>query len=118
MPTLQTCASAAARAVLDVPCVIAVTKMANAQANSKDAIVLLTNFVFILSFFFLVWPSVTSRWEKIISGRSPMYRTESTARLCEELFGAPVPAAKRRVPQVQAIRLRLKLRRGRHGYRG
>ena len=38
-----------AEAVLDVPSAIAVTRVANAQANSKKLIMLLTNFVFIFS---------------------------------------------------------------------
>jgi hypothetical protein len=47
MPTLQTCASAAARAVADVPGAIAATKHANAHARSPKLVTFLTSFVFI-----------------------------------------------------------------------
>jgi hypothetical protein len=66
MPTLQTRASASARAVADVPGAIAAAKHTNAQANAREVIIILVNFVFIVivSFrlsFFLFWPSLISR---------------------------------------------------------
>jgi hypothetical protein len=92
--TLQTCAGAGP-AVADVPSAIAAAKHTDAQAKAKELIMFLTNFVFmIVSFYFLFlfWPSVTSRCAafarapacegEVISGRSPMYRTETSARLC------------------------------------
>jgi len=59
VPTLQTCASAAARAVADVPSAIAAAKHTDAQAKAKELIIIFVNFVFIvvLSFccFGLFW---------------------------------------------------------------
>jgi len=54
MPTLQTCASAAARAVVDVPSAIAAAKHSDAQAKAKELIMLLTNFVFMIVFFLVL----------------------------------------------------------------
>jgi len=48
MPTLQTCASAAARAVSDVPSAIAATRLTNAHAKSEQLAIVLTSFVFIV----------------------------------------------------------------------
>jgi hypothetical protein len=53
MPTLQTCPSAAARAVVDVPSAIAAAKHTNAQAKARELIMLLTNFVFMIVFFLI-----------------------------------------------------------------
>jgi hypothetical protein len=53
MPALQTCASAAARAVVDVPGAIAATRLTNAQAKARELIMLLTNFVFMIVFFLI-----------------------------------------------------------------
>jgi hypothetical protein len=52
MPTLQTCPSAAARAVVDVPSVIVATKHTNAQAKARELIMIFVNFVFIVIFSF------------------------------------------------------------------
>jgi hypothetical protein len=57
--TLETCSSAAARAVVDVPSAIAAAKHTKAQAKAKELIILLTNFVFMIvlvlsGVFFLV----------------------------------------------------------------
>jgi hypothetical protein len=67
MPTLQTCASAAARAVPDVPGAITATRQTNAQVKARELIIILVNFVFIVvvSFclsFFLLWPSLIPRY--------------------------------------------------------
>jgi hypothetical protein len=48
MPTLQTCWSAAALAVADVPGAITATRHTNAQANAKELIMIFGNFVFIV----------------------------------------------------------------------
>jgi hypothetical protein len=48
MPTLQSRASAAARAVADVPGAIVAAKHTNAQANAKELIMIFVNFVFIV----------------------------------------------------------------------
>jgi len=48
MPTLQTCASAAARAGADVPGAITATRQTNAQAKDKELIMIFVNFVFIV----------------------------------------------------------------------
>jgi hypothetical protein len=59
MPTLQSRASAAARAVADVPAAIVAAKQTNAQARARELIIIFVNFVFIviasfcLSFFLL-----------------------------------------------------------------
>jgi hypothetical protein len=57
MPTLQTCASAAARAVADVPGAIVAAKHTNAQAKARELIIIFVNFVFIVivSFCFSVF---------------------------------------------------------------
>src|SRR5206468_3866446 len=69
MPTLQTCASAAARAVADVPgpSAIAAAKHTNPQEKARQLTIIFVNFVFIVivSFclsFFLFWPSLASRY--------------------------------------------------------
>jgi uncharacterized MAPEG superfamily protein len=66
MPTLQTRASAAARAVADVPGAIVAAKHTNAQANARELIIIFVNFVFIgvVSFrlSFLFWPSLIPRY--------------------------------------------------------
>ena len=55
MPTLQTRTSSADCAVADVPGAIAVTRLTNAHAKSKEVIMRLTNFIFIsLISFYLV----------------------------------------------------------------
>ena len=46
--TLQTCPSAAARAVADVPSAIAATRQTNAQVKARELIMIFVNFVFIL----------------------------------------------------------------------
>ena len=65
MPTLQTCAPAAAPAVADVPGASAAAKHTNAQANARELIMIFVNFVFIVvvSFClsFVVWPSLIPR---------------------------------------------------------
>src|SRR5436190_24210088 len=48
MPTLQTCASAAAPAVADVPGAITAIRQANAQAMARELIIIFVNFVFIV----------------------------------------------------------------------
>jgi hypothetical protein len=48
MPTLQTRASAAARAVPDVPSAIVAAKHTNAQAKARELIIIFVNFVFIV----------------------------------------------------------------------
>src|SRR5205814_5873008 len=48
MPTLQTCASAAARAGADVPGAITATRQTNAQAKARELIMIFVNFVFIV----------------------------------------------------------------------
>jgi hypothetical protein len=48
MPTLQTCASAAAPAVADVPGAIVTAKHTNAQAKARELIMIFVNFVFIV----------------------------------------------------------------------
>jgi hypothetical protein len=52
----QTCASAAARTVVDVPSAIVAIRLANAHANRKLLAMLLSNFVFMIillsNFFF------------------------------------------------------------------
>jgi hypothetical protein len=48
MPTLQTCPSAAARAVPDVPSAIVAAKHTNAQAKARELIMIFVNFVFIV----------------------------------------------------------------------
>src|SRR6266496_4720276 len=48
VPTLQTCASAAARAVADVPGAIVAAKHTNAQAKARELIIIFVNFVFIV----------------------------------------------------------------------
>src|SRR5438874_12130849 len=48
MPTLQTCPSAAARAVADVPGAIVTAKHTNAQAKARELIMIFVNFVFIV----------------------------------------------------------------------
>ena len=48
MPILQTCVSAAARAVADVPGAIAAAKHTDAQAKAKELIRIFVNFVFIV----------------------------------------------------------------------
>src|SRR5436305_12663711 len=62
MCTLQTCPSAAARAVAGVPGAITATRHTNAQANARELIMIFVNFVFIVvvSFClgFVVWPSL------------------------------------------------------------
>ena len=64
MPTLQTRASAAARAVEDVPSVIVAIRLANAHTNRKQPVILLSNFVFMIiflsNFLFSFWPSFGS----------------------------------------------------------
>jgi hypothetical protein len=78
MPTLQTCAAAAARAVGDVPgpSAIAAARHTNAQAMARELIILFVNFVFIvvvsfcLSFLvlaFLGFPSMRSHFWPFIS---------------------------------------------------
>jgi hypothetical protein len=47
MSTLQSRASAAARAVADVPGAIVAAKHTKAQANAKELIMIFVNFVFI-----------------------------------------------------------------------
>jgi hypothetical protein len=47
MPTLQTCVSAAARTVPDVPGAITATRQTNAQVKARELIIILVNFVFI-----------------------------------------------------------------------
>jgi hypothetical protein len=63
------CASAAARAVVDVPGTIVAAKQTNAQARARELIIVLVNFVFIVvvSFClsFLVWPSVALHREEL-----------------------------------------------------
>ena len=65
MCTLQTCPSAAAPAVADVPAAITATKQTNAQVKARELIIFLVNFVFIVFFlsvfFFLFWPSLILR---------------------------------------------------------
>jgi hypothetical protein len=46
LPTLQTCAPVAARAVADVPSDIAAARHADAQAKAKELIMIFVNFVF------------------------------------------------------------------------
>src|SRR5437588_6021111 len=48
MCTLQTCPSAAARAVAGVPGAITATRHTNAQANARELIMIFVNFVFIV----------------------------------------------------------------------
>jgi hypothetical protein len=48
VPKLQTCASAAARAVAGVLDAIAATKHRDAQAKAKELIIIFVNFVFIV----------------------------------------------------------------------
>src|SRR5205823_2004388 len=48
MPTLQTCPSAVAPAVADVPTAITATRHTNAQANARELIMIFVNFVFIV----------------------------------------------------------------------
>jgi hypothetical protein len=48
IPTLQPRASAAARAVADVPGAIAAAKHTNAQAKARELIIIFVNFVFIV----------------------------------------------------------------------
>jgi hypothetical protein len=48
VPTLQTWLSAAARAVAEVPSVIAAAKHTDAQAKAKELIIIFVNFVFIV----------------------------------------------------------------------
>jgi hypothetical protein len=48
MLTLQTCASAAARAVVDVPGAILAARHTNALAKAKELIMIFVNFVFIV----------------------------------------------------------------------
>jgi len=48
MCTLQTCPSAAARAVADVPGAIVIAKHTNAQAKARELIMIFVNFVFIV----------------------------------------------------------------------
>ena len=54
MPTLQTCASAAAPAVADVPGAIVTAKHTNAQAKARELIMIFVNFVFIVVVSFVV----------------------------------------------------------------
>jgi hypothetical protein len=55
MPTLQTCPpSAAARAVPGVLSAIAATKQPKAQVKTRELIIVLVNFVFIVMFSFIV----------------------------------------------------------------
>jgi hypothetical protein len=68
-----------------VPSAVAAIKLTNAHASNEQLAMFLTNFVFIIvvSFclIFLFWPSLAPRHGEVISGRSPMYRTETSARL-------------------------------------
>ena len=48
MPTLQTCPSAAALAVPDVPAAITATRQINAQVKARELIMIFVNFLFIL----------------------------------------------------------------------
>src|SRR5207248_1711927 len=48
MPTLQTCASAAARAGADVPGAITATRQTNAQVKARELIMIFVNFLFIV----------------------------------------------------------------------
>ena len=67
---------------------VAVTMGSNAQAKSKEVIMLLTNFIFmsLLSFYFflLFWPSVTPRREEsfsAVAGVLQEFRREVTRKL-------------------------------------
>jgi hypothetical protein len=93
VPTLQIC-EGAGPAVADVPSAIAAAKQTDAQAKVKELIMFLTNFVFMIVFFLFPFLVLAfrdfslgrlcrgSREGEVISGRSPMYRTETSARLC------------------------------------
>jgi len=67
MPTLQSLASAAVGcAVADVPTAIVAIRLANAHANRKQLVILLSNFVFMIillsNFLLLFWPSLIPRY--------------------------------------------------------
>jgi hypothetical protein len=55
VPTLQTCASAAATALPDVPTAITATMQTNAQVKARELIIVLVNFVFIVIVSLSVW---------------------------------------------------------------
>src|SRR6266404_1394637 len=82
---LQLCGALSARATPDMPSAIAATKMTDAHANSKELVMRLTSFIFIsVSFFcfsFLVLAFFDFSSGGVISGCSPEYRTEISARL-------------------------------------
>jgi hypothetical protein len=63
------CASAAARAVADVPGAIVAAKHTKAQAKARELIIIFVKFVFIVvvSFYlrFLFWPSVALHREEL-----------------------------------------------------
>src|SRR6266699_1905985 len=63
-----------------VPCPNAVAAT-NAQATTKGAIMFLTNFIFISVISFIVLAFLGFPPWEVISGRSPEYRTETSARL-------------------------------------
>src|SRR5215469_12485832 len=58
MLTLQTCPSAAARAVADVPDAIVAIRLANADATRKPLVTFLINFVFIIFVFLIFFSTV------------------------------------------------------------
>ncbi len=96
MPTLQTRASAAACAVADVPSVIAAITLTNAQAASKELIMLLTNFVFIsanflLSFGFLLlfWPSLIAHHEKSVLAVHFLFSPDCAEKVSGNLLKRP-----------------------------
>jgi uncharacterized MAPEG superfamily protein len=70
MPTLQTRASAAARAVVDVPGAIATTRLTNAHAKARELIIIFVNFVFIVVLSFRLSVVVVSAffWLPIMRG--------------------------------------------------
>ena len=77
-----------ARAIFEVPCAIAVTRVANAQAKSKEAIILLVSFVFIVScpflnFFLLFRPSLPPHREESFLAVTEVFRKFLPIRYAE-----------------------------------
>src|SRR5205823_9447541 len=77
------------------PCVpsmdaVLATMGSNAQATTKGAIMFLTNFIFISVISFIVLAFLGFPPWEVISGRSPEYRTETSARLRGKLGAAVI----------------------------
>src|SRR5262249_5961308 len=102
--TLQTRSSASDRAVADVPCPIAATRLATAHAKINEPIVPLINFIFItvisLSLF---WPSMAfhcGRSFLAVTGVMREIRREVTQKVETTAFWLRRAWARRHIPQL------------------